>query len=312
MAVYYFEPIPRYTIWGGTACNRYFHQEQRFRDGVGQIWAFSAQETDSTRCISEPYAGRTLRQLWEEEPALFGGKKGVFPLIISLVAPEADLSLQVHPNDEQARRVGYPAGKNEAWYFIRCQEDAHIVYGHTMQDEAMLRRTVAADDWDAIPRYRAVSEGDFVYIPAGTMHAMGKGSIVYEIQQSTDVTYRFYDYHRKDAQGKERRLDLEEAIRCLEYGEAAQSVEPTIVDHVYGREILYIENPSFTVRGLEVRGPWTYTAEDYQLATVIRGAGTVDGREVICGDSFLLPAGGRMDLDGSMTIMMTTADAIMP
>ena len=130
MSIYFFEPIPRYTIWGGTACNAYFHCEDRFQDGVGQIWAFSGQDGAglSTICATEPYTGRTLKDLWESEPALFGGDTdGPFPLIISLVAPEDDLSLQVHPDDIQAKKVGYPMGKNEAWYFIRCRDGASIV-----------------------------------------------------------------------------------------------------------------------------------------------------------------------------------------
>ena len=303
--ILFFEPIPRYTIWGGKACNEYFHCEDRFEDGVGQIWAFSAQEGEglSTVCCSEPYQGKTLLELWNEEPGLFGSPEGVFPLIISLVAPEDDLSLQVHPDREQAVKRGYPMGKNEAWYFIRCQEGASIVYDHFMKDPAEMEVFVKAERWDEIPKHRPVHDGDFVYIPAGMMHAMGKGVVVYEIQQSTDVTYRFYDYHRKDQNGNERKLDLADAIECLHYdGEPA--VQAPVEN---GPLTTFIANDSFTVSSLCVSGPQTFHTPVYQLATVAEGSGTADGTPVREGSSFLIPAGESVRLDGQMTIMMTTA-----
>ncbi len=303
--ILFFEPIPRYTIWGGKACNTYFHCEDRFQDGVGQIWAFSAQagEGMSTVCTTAPYQGWTLKELWERESGLFGGKTGVFPLIISLVAPEDDLSLQVHPDAEQAIRRGYPMGKNEAWYFIRCREDASIVYDHNMKDRAQMEAYVRAERWDEIPKHRQVRDGDFVYIPAGMMHAMGKGVVVYEIQQSTDVTYRFYDYHRKDKNGQERPLDLEDAIECLHY-DGAPAAEPPVEN---GPETIFIQNDSFTVSRLRVDGSMQWQTEPYRLATVTVGSGTADGMPVREGSSFLIPAGQSVELDGRMEIMMTWA-----
>ena len=204
---------------------------------------------------------------------------------------------------EQAVRRGYPMGKNEAWYFIRCREGASIVYDHFMQDPDQMRAYVEAERWDEIPKHRKVQDGDFVYIPAGMMHAMGKGVIVYEIQQSTDVTYRFYDYHRKDQNGRERHLDLEDAIECLHYKEEVNVPEP-VQD---GPLTTYIRNDSFTVAKLEVKGRMTWTTEPYRLATVTEGSGTADGIPVREGSSFLIPAGESVQLDGSMCIMMTYA-----
>ena len=306
MSIFFFEPIPRYTIWGGTACNSYFHCEDRFQDGVGQIWAFSGQDGAglSTVCATAPYTGRTLKDLWEKEPALFGGStEGPFPLIISLVAREDDLSLQVHPDDAQAAKAGFPMGKNEAWYFIRCQDGASIVYDHHMQDRTQLKAYIQDERWDEIPKHMPVHDGDFVYIPAGMLHAMGKGVVVYEIQQSTDVTYRFYDYHRKDKNGNERPLQLAEAIDCLHY-DPAPVLDPPVVD---GACTTLFENPSFTVMKIDVAGPLTYTTDPYRLVTVAEGCGTADGVPVQEGFSFLLPQGGTVALDGQMVLLTTTA-----
>ena len=305
--ILFFEPIPRYTIWGGKACNTYFHCEDRFQDGVGQIWAFSAQDGEglSTVCASDPYKGRTLKDLWEQEPQLFQAGGEVFPLIISLVAPEDDLSLQVHPDAEQAIKRGYPMGKNEAWYFIRCKEDASIVYDHHMDSPEQMEAYVKEERWDEIPKHLAVHDGDFVYIPAGMMHAMGRGVVVYEIQQSTDVTYRFYDYHRKDKDGNERHLDLEDAIECLHY-ENAPVLDPPVTK---GPETIFISNESFTVSRLEVQGSLLWSTVPYRLATVTKGSGSADGFPVREGSSFLIPAGEKVQLDGQMEILMTFSES---
>ena len=309
--ILFFRPIPRYTIWGGKACNEYFNTSALFDDGVGQLWAFAAQDNGSTECVTEPYAGRTLRELWENNPGLFGSHEGeVFPLIISLVAPEDDLSLQVHPDSDYAvRELGLTMGKNEAWYFIKTK-DSSIVYGNKASDRAELEKLVAEDRWEEIPVTVPMHDGDFVYIPAGFMHAMGKNNIVYEIQQSTDVTYRFYDYKRKDKDGNERKLDLKEAMDCLHFEAAPVLPDPSVGRYDNLTETVFIRNSSFTVTRLEAEGSCSYKAPDgvYQLATVVCGEGTADGTAVRPGSSFLIPAGEKVSLDGSMTIMMTTKE----
>lgn len=310
MSIFFFEPIPRYTIWGGTACNSYFHCEDRFQDGVGQIWAFSGQGGAglSTVCTTAPYEGRTLKDLWEQEPALFGFKKteGPFPLIISLVAPEDDLSLQVHPDDVQAAKIGFPMGKNEAWYFIRCRDGASIVYDHNMESPDQLKQYIDDERWDEIPKHRPVKNGDFIYIPAGMLHAMGKGVVVYEIQQSTDVTYRFYDYHRKDKNGNERPLQLKEAIECLHY-EPAPVLAPPVEDDPC---TTLIRCPSFTVMKIDVDDHVSFKTGPYRLVTVTEGSGTANGTPVREGSSFLLPAGETVLLDGHMALMTTTTEKL--
>lgn len=210
------EPVPRPALWGGTLLRDYFHYSQ-FPDGIGQSWSFSAQEGEGLSNRVAGMEGMTLLQLWQTRPELFRSRHKRFPIIISLVAPEDDLSLQIHPNAQQSARLGYPTGKNEAWYFLDTQSNARIVYGQNARNEAQLREMIAAERWDEIMQHLPVQKGDFVYLPAGLVHALKKGSIVYEIQQATEITYRFFDYHRVDSQGRERPLQLEEAIGCVDY-----------------------------------------------------------------------------------------------
>lgn len=307
MSILFFKPIPRPAIWGHTLVKDYFGYED-FPEGIGQSWAFSAQNQDSTLCISEPYQGKTLYELWKNHQELFGHPEENFPVIISLVGPEDDLSLQVHPDDIHASKVGFASGKNEAWYFIEAEENANIVYGHLAKDEADLRNYIKEDKWDDLIQYLDVHPGDFVYLPAGLLHALKKGSIVYEIQQATDITYRFYDYHRKDAQGQERELHLEAAIDCLSYDPKAMKneIHPVMTQMEHCQQTIFISNDSFTVTKLEITGPYDYCYDNYQLATVVKGTGKADGQSIKRGDSFLIPIHNKVHFDGEMTIMMTT------
>ena len=307
MGILFFKPIPRPAIWGHTLVKDYFGY-QDFPDGIGQSWSFSAQEKDSTVCLTEPYQGMTLRDLWIHHQELFGNQEGEFPVIISLVGPEDDLSLQVHPDAKHAQKVGFSSGKNEAWYFIEANDDANIVYGHHAKDEKELRKYIQEDRWDELIKHLDVHPGDFVYLPAGLLHALKKGSIVYEIQQATDITYRFYDYHRKDAAGNERELHLEQAIDCLSYDpkEMENHIQPVVSETAHMKQTVFISNDSFTVTKLEIDGQDTYQSDHYQLATIVKEQGKVDNQEVKVGDNFLIPVNCEIKVDGQMTIMMTT------
>ena len=306
--IYWTEAIPRPAIWGGTLLKTYFRYPQ-FPDGTGQSWSFSAQEGEgkSNRLAGEDC---TLAELWARRPELFRSRFDRFPVIISLVAPEDDLSIQVHPDDAQAAKLGYPSGKNEAWYFLEAEEGASIVYGIRPEDEGSLRCLIAADRWEEIIRELPVRQGDFVYLPAGVVHALKKGSIVYEIQQATDVTYRFYDYHRRDAAGRERPLHLEEAVACIHYDltqEAAHTVPVT--ERTDGAEVTtFIRNASFCVRRYVIGGEAVFEFPGYRLMTCVRGEGTADGVPVSVGQSFLVTAGSALRLAGEMTLMCTSEE----
>lgn len=307
MNVLFFKPIPRPAIWGHTLVKDYFGYDE-FPEGIGQSWSFSAQKDASTLCLTEPYRGMTLRELWEEHQELFGCPNEEFPVIISLVGPEDDLSIQVHPDLKHALKKGYSSGKNEAWYFIDSKENANIVYGHNAQNEEELYEYIKQDRWNDLIRHLDVHTDDFVYLPAGLLHALRKGSVVYEIQQATDITYRFYDYHRKDEQGNERELHLKDAIDCLSYDQENMKNQMTPIEtHMEnGKQTVYISNDSFTVTKLEITGENSYQSDKYQLATVVKGNGSVDEHHLKVGDNFLIPIGKKIHLNGHMIIMMTT------
>lgn len=306
MAVLKTVPIERPALWGGTLLREYFRYPW-FGDGAGQSWSFSGQEGQSNVVENGPYRGQTLRELWREAPQLFQSRCSDFPVIISLVAPMDDLSIQIHPNAQVARAEGYSTGKNEAWYFLEQPEAGNIVYGQRAKDEPALRAMVAADRWDALVEHLPVAKGDFVYLPAGILHALGKGGIVYEIQQATDVTYRFYDYHRKDAQGNERPLHLEQAIACVDYALSASDAHPPVVTQALDAAEMttFIRNESFCVSRFVVWGAQPLRFSGYQLFTVVAGEGLADELPLSMGVNFLLPAGDSVTISGDVTLMAT-------
>ncbi|MCD8027749.1 MAG: mannose-6-phosphate isomerase [Erysipelotrichaceae bacterium] len=307
MSILFFKSIPRPAIWGHTLVKDYFGYDY-FPDGIGQSWAFSAQKDASTICLSDPYKNITLLELWENHRELFGNQEGVFPVIISLVGPEDDLSIQVHPDTEHAKKLGYPSGKNEAWYFIETKDNASIVYGHNAKDKQDLMHYINDENYDDLIRHLDVHTGDFVYLPAGLLHALKKGSIVYEIQQATDITYRFYDYHRKDDNGNERELHLQQAIDCLSYNlkDMKNDIHPFIEETDHCKKTTFISNDSFTVTKLEITGDYSYHDNHYQLATVVEGDGYVDSKKIKLGDNFLIPYNTKVKMMGQFTLMMTT------
>jgi mannose-6-phosphate isomerase len=306
MAVFMTRPIERPALWGGTLLREYFHYPW-FGSQIGQSWSFSGQADASNLIENGPYGGMTLRELWQEEPKLFNSRFTELPVIISLVAPMDDLSIQIHPNAEVARMQGYATGKNEAWYFLEAAEDGDIVYGHHAKDERELRAMIAQDRWDELVAHLPVQKGSFVYLPAGMLHALRKGSIVYEIQQATDVTYRFYDYHRKDTEGHERPLHLPQAIACVDYSLSMKDAHPQAhVEQLPAAKVTtFIQNDSFCVRKFEVTGTQLLRFDSYQLFTVVDGEGFADDLPVALGVSFLLPAYDTVTLSGSMTLMAT-------
>lgn len=306
MDILFFEEIPRHAVWGNTLVKNYFGYHD-MPDGTGQTWAFSCDEKGSNICQTEPFYGMTLAELWRNHQELFHREGQSFPVIISLVGPEDNLSVQIHPDDERATKIGYPFGKNEAWYFLDCIPDAKIVYGHTAKNKEEFLELAKANKWDELLVHLPVKAGDFVYTPAGTVHGVGKGCVTYEIQQATDVTYRLYDYDRREADGKPRQLNFEEGSDCIiGFPQKFEGVpEPIVEKSEHGTKTQLISNESFTVTKVEVNGEYVFHDDNYQLATVVKGTGSANGITVSIGDSFLIPYGCDVCFDGDMTIMMT-------
>lgn len=312
----FFDVIPRLAIWGGTKARAYFGYD--VPDGTGQVWAFAAQPDGDTACSRGGYAGKTLGELFEEKPELFASRYERFPFIISLVTPEDDLSVQVHPTDGVARELGFTQGKNEAWVMLESDEGSSLVYGlNGSVDEAIPR--IEAGEMKGLFKSVPTSAGEFFYIPAGTVHALGRGNVAYEVQQSTDVTFRIYDYGRTDAEGNSRPLDTQRAVATVLsapkiINETLDFVHPEAKSETadFSTVTEYIANDAFCITSIEVHGSIDISPNSYCLCTVSKGKGSVNGEEVRFADNFLLPvAHEEVKLRGFFTLMITSESSLL-
>lgn len=187
---------------------------------VGRIWG-GRRLYNYNKDIGDEIAGES----WET-----GSLAGNIPILIKLIDARETLSLQVHPDNEYAINIENARnGKNEAWIILECEEDSFIVYGfNRMISREEFRYLLEKGLISEVLNYVKVKKGDFIFIPAGTVHCIGKGILTYEVQQPSDLTYRIHDWGRKDACGKERELHLDKAMGAINY-----SLELPCVVNVY-------------------------------------------------------------------------------
>ncbi len=187
----FLQPVFKERIWGGRALAETFGYEIPY-DKTGECWAISAHPHGQSVVRDGVYAGFTLGQLWEQHRELFGNVSGDrFPLLTKILDANADLSVQVHPDDAYARvHERGELGKTECWYIIDCEEGAELIYGHHAQSKEEFRAWVEQGAWDQLLRRVKIHPGDFFFVPSGTIHALGAGTLVLETQQSSDTTYR--------------------------------------------------------------------------------------------------------------------------
>ncbi len=284
---------------------------------IGECWGISGHPNGPATVRSGPHAGRTLADVWSGDREFFGGgpAEGGFPLLAKFLDAADWLSVQVHPDDEQALELeGEPRGKAECWYVVDAAPGAELVLGHTARDGKELAALVDAGRWDDLLLRRPVSAGDFVHVPSGTVHAVGPGLLVYELQQSCDTTYRVWDHDRRDAEGRLRELHLDKAKRVLRapYDAATTDTAGPYEQLTAGRRRVLVSGEHFEVVEHQSTGEgYGWTGVGYQLCTVVRGAGSVswdaEQHPLAAGDHLVLPADAReLHLHGELTVVTST------
>ncbi len=294
MKYYKFKPLLKTLIWG---------TESWQISGVpGNETPVADSTESSTSCVSDGSPARTLNDLVREQKDLLVGQANYqrfgdeFPLLVKFIDAHQDLSIQVHPNDEIAHRQGKPCGKTEMWYVMESQPSAKLYNGLKMQITPEQYKTMVENDTicDALAQYN-VHEDDCFFIPAGRIHAIGAGCYLAEIQQTSDVTYRIYDYKRRDKDGNLRQLHTKEAAESIDYtvlSDYRQQYTPA-----KNESLVLVECPYFNTAVYDLTEPMTidYTELDsFVILIGLKGDGilTVDGEEVSfrCGETLLLPA----------------------
>ena len=312
----FLEPVKKQTIWGGNAlAEAYGFGEPG--EPIAEAWAVSAHPAGDCTVRGGVYAGKTLGQLWEQQPELFAcPEQPDFPLLVKFIDAASDLSIQVHPDDayasvNEAPVNGRPCrGKSECWYILHAEPGAKLVLGHNAQSRAQAEGWIAAGEWDTLLRSVPVKAGDFFRIDPGTVHAIGGGIRILEVQQSSDITYRLYDYGRLQ-DGKPRPLHIEKSLDVMTVPAAAAAEEraalPVQVTAGTAQLTLLERCDYFTVQHLALDGTAVLPgAQRFCTATVLDGEGTVNGTPVKKGQSFLAPHGtGDLTVSGCFTAIFS-------
>lgn len=308
-------PVLHEKIWGGTALKDVFNLPIP-SDTTGEAWIISGHQNGVSPIARGPLAGKTLAEIWKTHPELFENKdvSRPYPLLVKFLDAHQDLSVQVHPGDDYAAvHNDGELGKTESWYILAAKPGAEIYYGHKAQTQAEFNQMIDQADWDNLLQKVPVHAGDFFYVPAGTLHALGTGVLALETQQSSDVTYRVYDFDRPDKKtGQLRDLHLEDAKNVTTVPFKAESPAQTTLHMGALQETTMVEAPYFNVYKDELDGEaYIVKQAPYTQYTVIAGSGTVivDGQSypLELATSFVMPATvAEWTLKGKMTLIMST------
>lgn len=294
---YFLEPVFHEKIWGGTKLHTDFGYDIP-SDHTGECWAISAHPHGPATVENGPYAGMTLDRVWAEHRDVFGNAKGdVFPLLTKILDASEDLSVQVHPDDAYAAEHEHELGKTECWYVIAAEPGATMIYGHHAKTREQLAEWINNGEWDKLLRRVPVKPGDFLYVPSGTIHAVGKGIMVLETQQSSDTTYRLYDWDRVDkTTGQKRELHLQQSIDTTNVPHHDPDLDITTTKVGDAIVTKYVQSPFFGVwqwRLTDGQATFNRGKAPYTLVSVLAGKGSisVDGKDypLAKGVHFILP-----------------------
>lgn len=297
-----FQPLLKQTLWGGDKIVTFKHLDSQL-ENVGESWEISGVKDNETIVKEGPLKGKSLNEVVAELKDRLVGKENYqrfgdeFPLLIKFIDARQDLSIQVHPNDEIAHKQGKPHGKTEMWYLMESEPGAKLYCGLKKQITPDQYKEMVDNDTicDALAQYE-VKEGDCFFLPAGRIHAIGPGCFLAEIQQTSDVTYRIYDYKRKDKNGNYRELHTKLAAESINY-----QVENDYRTHYVGRlnkGVSLVQCPYFCTAVYDLNEPMTldYSELDsFVILIGLKGEGKIidnEGNEVsiMAGDTLLIPA----------------------
>ena len=298
-------------LWGGEKL-RTVYAKQTDMTPLAESWELSCHPDGLTTILGGEYDGQTLDSYIKARPECLGTlrKSDELPILIKLIDAQDNLSVQVHPDDAQAREWENQNGKTEMWYVVQADEGAMMTCGmknsvtKTEFADAIKNNTVE-DLLHTVPS----KAGDVFFVEAGTVHAIGKGNVIAEIQQNSNVTYRLYDYNRKDKNGNTRELHIEKGVKAANCNKSEPREIPVCADG--SRLIGCCEY--FSVKELKVNGTKELLCDEksYHALMVVNGSvalKTADETIIIkTGETVFLPADlGAYMLDGSATVLLTT------
>ncbi len=304
------KPVFSEKIWGGSKLRDFGFDIPS--DKTGEAWIVSAYEGNSSMLEN----GQTLREFYKNNRDEFNNfPSDEFPLLVKILDANDDLSVQVHPNDEHAQRLeNYPFGKTECWYVLESKEDGKIQIGINAKNQEEARELIENSEWDKLLNKQDINRGDLFDIKAGTVHAILSGTVIYELQQSSDITYRIYDFDRVDDEGNKRELHIDKSLEVIDYESEVEKVQPLIMcdylseedGEIKGYQVHnLINNEIYTLNKWIIKNDFArlikLTREDYNfvLATVVEGEVTINDVKLKQYESVLITSS---DLEDGITI----------
>lgn len=308
-------PVFKDYIWGGTRLKDEFGFETDLNP-VAEGWMLSCHKDGKSIVDGGEFDGETLESIIEkgDKEKILGtnaAKFPYFPVLIKLIDAKDNLSIQVHPNNEYAEKVEHEFGKTEIWYVLDAADDASLVYGfkNKISSEAF-RQAIENNTLMEVLNVVKVKKGDLFFIEAGTVHAIGKGAFIAEIQQNSNSTYRVYDYGRVGKDGKPRELHIDKAVDVSKTEPAKYEIKPFGEPEKIsgGIQQLLTECDLFTVNHYDISGEITLNADEksFNHILAVNGEGEINGRSFKKGASFFVPAAfGEYKISGSAEIIVT-------
>lgn len=309
----FLEPVYKNYIWGGTRIKNNLQKNTPY-EKTAESWEISANKNGQTIIKNGEYKGKTIQDLFNSnlKNTIFGTKcneMAVFPLLIKFIDAENNLSVQVHPDDEYAKKFENDIGKTEMWYIMDCKDNCELILGLNEEvNNENKKELLSQKNIEKYLKKVKIHKGDIIYIPSGTVHAILSGAFICEIQQNSDITYRLYDWNRVGTDGKPRELHLQKALDVIKIKTDA-SINTT--PNIEGKHRI-LEFSNFKVDKIKINNEFidTINSESFSTMNVVNGKGTLIYKEEIfelkTGDSFILPANlGEYKIQGNLEIIKT-------
>lgn len=315
MEIFRLNPVFKDYIWGGTRLKSDFGFKSEY-DKVAEGWMLSCHKDGKNEIIGGEFDGLTLDEVIEKKgKENIVGKRALdfpyFPVLIKLIDAKDNLSIQVHPDNDYAKKVEGEFGKTEIWYVLDATDDAELIYGFKKKISSeefvsAIENNTLTDVLNSVK----VKKGDLFFIEAGTVHAIGKGTLIAEIQQNSNSTYRVYDYGRVGADGKPRELHVKKAVDVSVTEPPKYDIKPMgePVDRGDYTETLLTKCDLFTVNHYDVNGRLELETDEasFNHILVVDGQGKINDMELKKGDSFFVPANfGKYEIFGNTEIIVT-------
>ncbi len=307
------KPVFKEIVWGGNRLKTEYGFESDLNN-IAEAWMLCAREDGDNLIVNGEFAGMSFTEFVKNNKSVLGikGQKyEEFPLLIKFIDAKADLSVQVHPDDEYAKIHENSYGKTEAWYVLDCDEGAQLIYGFNKNlSREEFKKSIEDNTFLDCVNKVSVKKGDVFFIKAGTLHAIGSGILLAEVQQNCNTTYRVYDYNRL-VDGKPRELHVEKALDVTDTVPPACNGDPDSAPVIKGdaTEQALCQCEFFKMDTIEVKGTYSLDVSDESFVSllVLEGKGEVAGLEAVAGESIFVPANfGDVTIKGNIKLLVSS------